>query len=76
MVRRGILDEIQRLPLLLSYLQGMVDQDPRQGRFILTGSHQPALSEKISQSLAGRTAVLGLWPLSINELRDTRLLST
>ncbi|MCL5285153.1 MAG: ATP-binding protein [Nitrospirae bacterium] len=66
----AILDEIQRLPLLLSYLQGMVDQDPRQGRFILTGSHQPALSEKISQSLAGRTAVLGLWPLSINELRQ------
>ncbi len=65
----GILDEIQRLPTLLSYIQGMVDRDGRRGRFILTGSHQPRLHEAISQSLAGRTAMLTLWPFSCHELR-------
>ena len=65
----GILDEVQRLPVLLSYVQGMVDKDERRGRFILTGSHQPQLHEAISQSLAGRTAMLTLWPFSFRELR-------
>ena len=64
----GILDEIQRLPELLSYLQGMVDKNKRRGRFILTGSHQPQLHEAISQTLAGRTAMLTLWPFSNHEL--------
>jgi uncharacterized protein len=66
----AILDEVQRLPALLSYLQGMVDKDGGRGRFILTGSHQPQLHEAISQSLAGRTAVLTLWPFSLHELRQ------
>ncbi|MDR1686216.1 MAG: ATP-binding protein [Desulfovibrio sp.] len=66
----GILDEIQRLPLLLSYIQGMVDGSVQRGRFILTGSHQPLLHEAISQSLAGRTAMLSLWPFSLRELRS------
>lgn len=65
----AILDEIQRLPLLLSYLQGIVDREGGKGRFILTGSHQPQLHEAVSQSLAGRTAVLTLWPFSLSELR-------
>lgn len=65
----GILDEVQRLPALLSYVQGMVDKDGRRGLFILTGSHQPQLHEAISQSLAGRTAMLTLWPFSFHELR-------
>ncbi len=65
----GILDEVQRLPALLSYIQGMVDQERRPGRFVLTGSHQPQLHEAISQSLAGRTAMLTLWPFSLPELR-------
>lgn len=65
----GILDEVQRLPLLLSYLQGMVDKTRKRGRFILTGSHQPGLHEAISQSLAGRTAMLALWPFSLPELQ-------
>jgi len=52
----GILDEVQRLPVLLSYVQGMVDKTRKHGRFILTGSHQPQLHEAISQSLAGRKA--------------------
>ena len=65
----GILDEVQRLPALLSYIQGMVDSTKKRGRFILTGSHQPQLHEAISQSLAGRTAILTLWPFSLPELR-------
>jgi len=63
-----ILDEVQRLPQLLSYLQGMVDRAPAPGKYLLTGSHQPALQEAIAQSLAGRTAVLTLWPFSCTEL--------
>ena len=63
-----ILDEVQRLPALLSYLQGMTDKSGGRGRFILTGSHQPQLHEAISQSLAGRTAMLTLWPFSFDEL--------
>lgn len=65
----AILDEVQRLPVLLSYLQGIVDQEAGRGLFILTGSHQPRLHEAISQSLAGRTAMLTLWPFSLAELR-------
>ncbi len=64
----AILDEIQRLPLLLSYIQGIVDRSTKKGIYILTGSHQLALHESISQSLAGRTALLKLLPLSIEEL--------
>lgn len=65
----GILDEIQRLPSLLSYIQGMVDRPGKRGPFILTGSHQPQLHQAISQSLAGRTAILNLWPFSLHEVR-------
>jgi hypothetical protein len=68
MVEGGIVDELQRLPSLLSYLQGIVDRTRRRGLFILTGSHQPRLHKAISQSLAGRTAMLTLWPFSFNEL--------
>ena len=65
----AILDEVQRVPALLSYLQGVVDADDRMGRFILTGSQQPALSEQVSQSLAGRVGRVELLPLSGAELR-------
>jgi hypothetical protein len=65
----AILDEIQRVPELLSYLQGRVDRERRRGLFILTGSHQPALHAGISQSLAGRTAILTLYPFALRELR-------
>jgi len=65
-----VLDEIQRLPQLLSYLQVFVDEHPeKKGKFILTGSHQLALHEAITQSLAGRTALLTLLPLNFLELR-------
>lgn len=70
---RVILDEIQRVPELLSYLQVAVDAEPQAGRFVLTGSHQLALREAIAQSLAGRTALLHLLPFSIAELRQNNL---
>lgn len=65
----AILDEIQRVPELLSYLQGLIDADREPGRFILTGSHQLELHEAITQSLAGRTAVLELMPFTVEEVR-------
>jgi len=57
----AILDEVQRLPILLSYLQGIVDDNAQPGRFVLTGSHQPDLHNAVSQSLAGRTAIVTRW---------------
>ena len=65
-----IIDEIQRLPMLLSYIQVECDKSNKKGQYILTGSHQPALKAGIAQSLAGRTAVLQLLPLSITELQE------
>jgi predicted AAA+ superfamily ATPase len=65
---KTIFDEIQRTPHLLSYLQGIVDDEGINGRFVLTGSHQLELRAAISQSLAGRTGILHLLPLSIKEL--------
>jgi len=65
-----IVDEIQRVPELLSYIQADVDERGGNGLYILTGSHQPRLREGISQSLAGRTALLTLLPLSIRELKS------
>ena len=65
-----IIDEIQRLPMLLSYIQVECDQSNKKGQYILTGSHQPGLKAGISQSLAGRTAILQLLPLSIEELSE------
>jgi predicted AAA+ superfamily ATPase len=66
----GVLDEIQRLPQLLSYIQGIVDGAKKRGMFILTGSHQPELHQSVSQTLAGRTAVLSLLPFSLSELKN------
>jgi len=63
----AILDEIQKVPELLSYLQGVLDKSTKNGRFILTGSHQPELHGAIAQSLAGRTAILELYPFSLKE---------
>lgn len=63
-----ILDEIQRVPELLSYIQVATDRDKKMGQYILTGSHQPELRAGVSQSLAGRTGLLQLLPLSIDEL--------
>jgi len=63
-----ILDEVQRAPELFSYIQTSVDEDNRSGRFVLTGSHNFLLMRRISQSLAGRSAILHLLPLSLSEL--------
>jgi len=63
----AILDEIQNTPELFSYIQRIVDEN-RKIRFILTGSSNFLLMEKISQTLAGRTAVLHLLPFSFQEL--------
>lgn len=65
-----VIDEVQRVPELLSWLQVEVDARPDPGRFILTGSQHFGLSNAISQSLAGRTAVLTLLPPSFDELRQ------
>lgn len=64
-----IIDEVQRVPELLSRIQVAVDRNPAQkAAYILTGSHQPALREGISQSLAGRVALATLLPFSIGEV--------
>ncbi len=65
-----ILDEIQRAPELLSYIQVLVDEHDDPGRFVLTGSQNLLLMESVSQTLAGRTALLRLHPLSLAELRE------
>ena len=64
-----ILDEVHNAPNLLSYIQGMVDNDADR-RFILSGSSQFAMLKKVTQSLAGRTAVFELLPLSYSEIRE------
>ena len=64
----AIVDEVQRVPELPAYLQGIVDADPRPGRWILTGSQNLALAASVSQSLAGRTAVHYLLPLTRAEV--------
>lgn len=69
----AILDEIQRTPNLLSYIQVKVDEKDKKGLFILTGSHQVELHHAISQSLAGRTSILKLLPLSLQEMRNANI---
>ncbi|HEB57225.1 MAG TPA: ATP-binding protein, partial [Gammaproteobacteria bacterium] len=65
----AILDEAQRCPALFSYLQTRVDERQRPGEFILTGSQQFGLLSGITQSLAGRAALLTLLPMSYDELQ-------
>ncbi len=66
---RLIIDEVQRVPELLSWIQVRVDEAGMKGHYILTGSHQLSLHEAVAQSLAGRTALLRLLPFSLAELR-------
>ena len=63
-----IIDEVQKVPSLLSYIQTIVDAEQRNGRFILTGSNQFEYISSISQSLAGRTGILKLLPFSYSEI--------
>ncbi|MGI6394245.1 MAG: ATP-binding protein [bacterium] len=69
----GIIDEIQRVPKLLHEIQAVVDELKRNGQFILTGSSQFELMSGVAQSLAGRTALVTLLPLSLNELKNEGL---
>ncbi len=65
-----VIDEAQHAPELFSELQGVVDASGRMGQFVLTGSQNLSLLAAVTQSLAGRTALVELMPLSINELRQ------
>ena len=71
--KKVILDEIQRTPQLLSYIQAIVDVNQINGQFVLTGSHQLELKEAVTQSLAGRTGILNLLPFSISELASAKI---
>ncbi len=66
-----ILDEAQYAPELFSYIQGIVDTSRETGKYILTGSQNFLLIEKITQSLAGRVAIMHLLPFSAAELKNT-----
>lgn len=66
----AVLDEVQRVPKLFSYLQQILDECTANGMFILTGSNNFLLQENISQSLAGRVGYLNLLPLTIHEIKD------
>ena len=64
----AIIDEFQRYPEILSYIQGIVDEKKQNGQFILTGSNNVSMLSKVTQSLAGRVALLKLLPFSIAEI--------
>lgn len=70
--KKIIFDEIQRVPQLMSYLQGHVDKMKVNGQIIITGSHNFFLMEQISQSLAGRVGITKLLPFSIHELSGSK----
>lgn len=69
-----IIDEVQHVPELLSYMQTQVDLHRKPGHFIITGSHNFLLLQAITQSLAGRIALHTLLPLSVDELQEAQLL--
>jgi uncharacterized protein len=69
----AILDEVQKVPVLFSYLQQVLDETKKTGLFILSGSNNFLLQENISQTLAGRIAYIHLLPLSIDELKQNNL---
>jgi len=71
-----IIDEIQRVPELFSYLQTNTDKTNINGQYIISGSQSFLLNQHISQSLAGRVAILNLMPFSMSELCDHRILFT
>lgn len=68
-----ILDEVQKVPEMFSYLQTRVDETNKPGQYILTGSQHFLLHERISQTLAGRIALFTLFPLTISEVADAGL---
>jgi len=70
---KTIIDEIQRVPELFSYLQVISDEAKLKGQYILTGSQHFLMMKSVSQSLAGRIALHTLWPLAYPELKDANL---
>ena len=68
-----IIDEIQRVPELLSTVQVRIDKNKKAGQYILTGSQQISLKNSVSQSLAGRIAIIQMQPLSLEELKDSEI---
>ena len=68
----AILDEVQRVPELFSYLQEVLDNSKKRGLFILTGSNNFLLQQAISQTLAGRVGYLNLLPFSVTELTEAK----
>ena len=68
-----IIDEIQRVPELLSTVQVRIDKSKKKGQYILTGSQQISLKTSVSQSLAGRIAIVQMQPLSLSELKDSNI---
>jgi uncharacterized protein len=70
----AILDEVQRAPILFSYLQEILDNSKTKGLFILSGSNNFLLQQSISQSLAGRVGYINLLPFSLTELTKAKLL--
>ena len=69
---QAIIDEIQNVPDLLSYIQITVDREKRAGQFIISGSQNLLLMQSVSQSLAGRVAIFNLLPFSLEELMPTQ----
>lgn len=69
----AILDEVQRCPELFSYLQTQIDQTKKRGQFVLTGSQQFNLLSGITQSLAGRVALIPLLPFTLGELQSAKM---
>lgn len=67
----AILDEIQHVPDLLSYIQVIVDREKINGKYIISGSQNLLLMESVSQSLAGRVAIFNLLPFSLEEIQNT-----
>lgn len=71
---KTIIDEVQRVPSLFSYIQTQTDKENKEGMYLLAGSHNFLLMENINQSLAGRTAILRLLPFSHYEMKEGNIL--
>lgn len=71
---KTIIDEVQRVPSLFSYIQTHTDKENKEGMYLLAGSHNFLLMENVNQSLAGRTAILKLLPFSHHEMDEGKIL--
>lgn len=73
---KTVIDEVQRVPSLFSYIQTHTDKENKEGMYMLAGSHNFLLMENVNQSLAGRTAILKLLPFSHHEMSFGNILPT